>query len=70
MTLFTHRGHTCPVSECPRNRGERGLSCGWAGDPIMVCKHPIYRARWEELTALEQDAPEPEPVPAQLGLGL
>ena len=75
MTLFTHYGHTCPVTECPRNKGERGLSCGFASDPVLVCLHPVYKVRWRELTAPEQEqcvsapAPEPEPV-QQMGLRL
>ena len=68
MTLFT--GHTCPVLECPNNRGERGLSCGFANDPVLICGHPTYKRIWREATGFGMEwieAPTPEPVaePAQ-----
>ena len=50
MTLFTRYHHTCPVTECPHNKGERGLSCGFANDPVLICMHPDYKRLWREAT--------------------
>ena len=75
MTVF--KRHTCPVTNCPHNHGERGLSCGFGGDAVLICLHPTYKRRWNELVELDEceeliPAPAPEPVaePAQMGLGL
>jgi len=69
MTLFTHYGHTCPVTECPHNRGKRGLSCGFASDPVLVCLHPVYKRLWQEATGFgmewDDHVSEPEPGPVQ-----
>jgi len=64
MTLF--KCHTCPVTNCPHNRGERGLSCGFGNDAVLICLHPRYKVRWHELAGLdlgvEELVPAPEPV--------
>ena len=74
MTVFTHYGHTCPVTECPHNRGKRGLSCGFASDPVLVCLHPAYKRLWQEATGFGMEwveSGQQEPVPVrQMGLGL
>jgi len=73
VTLFTHRGHACPVTECPHNRGKRGLSCGFASDAVLICLHPRYKARWQRLTELKECEPverTPAPVPHQMGMRL
>jgi len=69
MTLF--KGHTCPVTECPHNRGVRGLSCGFASDTILICLHPTYKRRWREsveLNEYEELIPAPESVAERAGM--
>ena len=24
------------------------LSCGWANDPVMICRHPDHKEEWGE----------------------
>jgi len=66
MTIFS--GERCPVTSCPANKGERGLTCDWLRNGRGRCHHPAYRELWQTLTeeaqALAAEAAPLGTVPA------
>ena len=70
--MTTFKRHSCPITHCPNNKGRvNELSCGWANDPVMICRHPVHKIEWAEAvgydfeteTRMEDDTPAPEPEP-------
>ena len=51
MTIFVDA--RCRVDSCPFNKGERGVTCGFAGYG-KPCRHPVYQEAWRAVEELEQ----------------
>ena len=79
--MTTFKRHSCPIGHCPANKGRiTELSCGWANDPVMICRHPIHKIEWAEAVGYDfetetwmdghtpESVPEPESVQIRLEL--